>query len=63
MGLRTAKRQIARARMKALGFGRVNRQMPKEWRRMLDKDAETAQRNAGKRAAIARKRVLRKVSA
>ena len=63
MGLRKEKRQIARARMKAFGFGRVNRQMPHIWRRMLEKDYEVAQRNAGKRAAIARKRVLRKVGA
>lgn len=69
MGIRKELRQIAKARMRVYGIGKPNRQMSRErdgvklWRRMLENDAETAQRNAGKRAENARKRVLRKVSA
>ena len=55
MGLRSAKRLIAKNRMAAMGVGRVNRAMSQErdgvknWRRALDdKGAEAAQMKAGR---------------
>ncbi len=65
MGMRKYKRQIAKARLTALGVERVNRKMRKVkdgialWRVVLigktGKEAETAQMRAGFRAARMRK--------
>ena len=47
--MRKFKRQIARARMKAMAVKRVNRHMADFWRQALnDEDAERAQMNYGK---------------
>ena len=64
MGIRRHKRQIARARLKAMGVGNVNRQMSrvqngvKNWRRALTgktgASAEKAQIMAGLRAKAMR---------
>ena len=77
MGIRSIKRQIARARMTIMGVGNVNRKMSykdasgvRNWRKALGKKAHDAQIADGRRrkaAAEARKsmkkRVLRKVTA
>ena len=78
MGSRKQKRQIAKARLTAMGFGRVNRGMSKasadgipNWRRVLeDENAERAQMNLGKLLKakkegkdIVRRRKLKKVTA
>ena len=44
MGIRSVKRQIAKARMKAVGVENVNREMGADWRNILDDvDAHNAQ--------------------
>ena len=44
MGIRSVKRQIAKARMKAVGVENVNREMSADWRNILDDvDAHNAQ--------------------
>lgn len=77
MGLRSEKRQIARARMKAMGLGNVNKKFSltnhegrKNWRVALygktGADAHRAQMNLGQLLKAKKhppKRVLKKVSA
>ena len=77
MGIRSLKRQIARARMTIMGVGNVNRKMSYKdghgvpnWRKALGKKAHDAQMADGRRRKAAagirksmKKRVLRKVTA
>lgn len=60
MGMRKYERQIARARLTALGVGKVNRNMWRLWRKALTgktgEDARRAQMKAGARAMNERKR-------
>lgn len=77
MGIRSIKRQIARARMTIMGVGNVNRKMSYKdasgvpnWRKALGKKAHDAQIADGRRRKAAagvsksmKKRVLRKVTA
>lgn len=73
MGMRKYKRQIAKARLRVLGVGNVNKQLAvfrggvQNWRLATSgetgKAAEQAQLRVGARGAKLKKRKIRKVSA
>ena len=69
MGLRKYKREIAKARMKALGVDRVNKRMGVvnqgvvNWKRALYGDSGEAGRRAQRSHAIRSRRKIRKISA
>ena len=66
MNIRSIKRQIAKARMKALGIDKVNRKMGnRQWRKVIDGEYAAAALNAqiGRIGKPKSRRKLKKVSA
>ena len=62
--MRELKRQIAKARMKALGGDRINRRMRKgAWRRLIDGDLAEAGLRAQLGQGLRSKRKIRRISA
>ena len=66
MNIRTIRRQIAKARMKALGIDKVNRKMAQgQWRKVIDGEYAMQALNAqiGRIGKPKSRRKLKKVSA